>query len=107
MSRVKCDSREHIVYELTVNGLRYIGSTNIEPELGVVGSLKRRIAKHWYRLKDEKRSQWRLYRAIAELPNRDAIERRVIAVMPNKAAAHDYELALIHTTQPELNTEGA
>lgn len=105
MSRINCQQREHIVYELTVNGSTYIGVTNVEAKLGVEGSLRRRIAKHWYRLKDMKRNTWTLYKAIAELDNREQIGRRVLALAPNKAEGHKIETALIAELNPTLNSD--
>ena len=103
MSRVKSHNRPHIVYELTVNGANYVGVTNVEHKLGVEGSLRRRIAKHWYRLKDVKRNSWVLYRAIAELDTREQIGRRVLALCDNKAQGHARELELIELLKPSLN----
>ena len=57
---MKLENRRHIVYAITVAGAQYIGCTNVDSKLGVEGSLLRRIAKHWYRLKDPKRSTWAL-----------------------------------------------
>jgi len=105
MSRIKCQDRQHIVYELTVNGSKYIGVTNVEAKLGVEGSLQRRIAKHWYRLKDVKRNTWTLYKAIAELDNREQIGRRVLALADCKAAGHKIETALIAERKPALNDD--
>ena len=105
MSRIKCQNRPHIVYELSVNGSTYIGVTNVEDKLGVEGSLRRRIAKHWYRLKDMKRNTWTLYKAIAELDNREQIGRKVLAVVDCKAAGHTLETALIAERKPALNDD--
>ena len=105
MSRIKCQNRPHIVYELTVNGSTYIGVTNVEDKLGVEGSLRRRIAKHWYRLKDVKRNSWTLYKAIAELDNREQIGRRVLALCDNKQKGHTVETQLIAELKPALNDD--
>jgi hypothetical protein len=105
MSRIKCQNRPHIVYELTVNGSTYIGVTNVEVDLGVEGSLRRRVNKHWYRLKDVKRKSWALYKAIAELDCREQIGRRVLALCDNKAQGHTKETELIAELKPVLNTD--
>ena len=105
MSRVKSQDRTHIVYELTIGGLTYIGCTNVEARLGIEGSLARRIAKHWYRLKDERRKDWALYRAIATLPTREHIGRRILALADNKQAGHDLETQLIAQHKPALNSD--
>ena len=101
----KLADRQHIVYELTVIGSKYIGVTNVEDTLGVEGSLRRRVAKHWYRLKDAKRNTCTLYKAIAELDNREQIGRRVLALCDNKRAGHDVETALIAEHKPALNSD--
>ena len=105
MSRIQCQNRQHIVYELTVNGSTYIGTTNVEDKLGLEGSLRRRIAKHWYRLKDTKRNGWALYKAIAELDSREQIGRRVLALCDNKAQGHETETRLIAELKPVLNSD--
>ena len=105
MSRIKCQDRPHIVYELSVNGSTYIGTTNVESKLGVEGSLRRRIAKHWYRLKDTKRNTWTLYKAIAELDSREQIGRRVLALCDSKRAGHEVETQLIAELKPVLNSD--
>lgn len=105
MSRINSQDRQHIVYELTVNGLTYIGCTNVEPKLGIDGSLARRIAKHWYRLKDAKRSQWILYKEIAKLATREHIQRRVIALCDDKQQGHTLETRLIAELKPVLNSD--
>ena len=105
MSRIQSHNREHIVYELTVNGSTYIGVTNVEANLGIEGSLRRRIAKHWYRLKDTKRNSWALYRAIAELDNREQIGRKVLQLTANKQEGHRAESQLIAELKPVLNQD--
>lgn len=105
MSRIQCHNRPHIVYQLTVNGSTYIGVTNVEDKLGVEGSLRRRIAKHWYRLKDVKRNSWTLYKAIAELNCREEIGRKVLAVCDNKQQGHALELEFIAELEPALNLD--
>lgn len=101
----KLENRKHIVYAINIAGAEYIGCTNVEPKLGVAGSLRRRIAKHWYRLKDERRRKWALYQALATLPSRDAVEGRVLAVTDNKAQGHTEEQRLIKLRDPKLNSD--
>ena len=106
MSRIKCQERQHIVYELTVEGCKYIGTTNVEEQLGIEGSLARRVAKHWYRLKDTKRNEWTLYKAIKRAcSSKHDIERTVLAVCANKAEAHSVETQLIAQRKPALNSD--
>ena len=102
---MKLENRKHIVYAITVSGEQYIGCTNVEPKLGVQGSLLRRLSKHWYRLKDPKRSQWALYKALATLPSKQHIQGEVLSVHVNKAQGHDEEQRLIKLLDPKLNSD--
>ena len=101
----KLADRKHIVYAINIAGSQYIGCTNVESKLGVQGSLLRRIAKHWYRLKDAKRSQWALYQALATLPSREHVEGEVLLVCANKADGHTEEQRLIKLLDPKLNSD--
>lgn len=102
---MKLENRRHIVYAITVSGQQYIGCTNVEPKLGVKGSLLRRIAKHWYRLKDPRRSTWALYQALATLPNKESVPAEVIVIAANKAKGHSEEQRLIKLMNPKLNSD--
>jgi len=102
---MKLDKRAHIVYAINIAGSQYIGCTNVEPKLGIEGSLRRRIAKHWYRLKDAKRSKWALYRALATLASKDAVPAEVIVIKNNKAEGHAEEQRLIKLLDPKLNSD--
>jgi len=102
---MKLENRKHIVYAINIAGAQYIGCTNVEPRLGVAGSLQRRIAKHWYRLKDERRSKWALYQALATLPSKEAVPAEVIVVAANKAEGHAEEQRLIKLLDPKLNSD--
>lgn len=102
---MKLENRKHIVYAITVGERQYIGCTNVEPRLGVQGSLLRRLAKHWYRLKDPKRSQWALYKALATLPSKAHIQGEVLSVQADKQAGHTEEQRLIKLLDPKLNSD--
>jgi hypothetical protein len=102
---MKLEHRQHIVYAITIAGAQYIGCTNIEPRLGIEGSLRRRIAKHWYRLKDAKRSKWALYKALATVASKEQVPAEVIVIKNNKAEAHSEEQRLIKLLDPKLNSD--
>ena len=102
---MKLENRRHIVYAITVAGAQYIGCTNVDSKLGVEGSLLRRIAKHWYRLKDPKRSTWALYQALKTLPSKEAVPAEVIVITDNKAQGHSEEQRLIKLMNPQLNSD--
>jgi hypothetical protein len=102
---MKLENRKHIVYCLDILGQQYIGCTNVEPKLGIEGSLRRRIAKHWYRLKDEKRRQWLLYQQMAQLESREDIGYQVIAVTANKREGHTLEQQWLKDLEPVLNSD--
>lgn len=102
---MKLENRRHIVYAITVGQRQYIGCTNVDAKLGIQGSLLRRIAKHWYRLKDPKRSQWALYKALATLPSKQSIQGEVLSVQANKALGHTEEQRLIKLLDPKLNSD--
>ena len=101
--RKKRVDRNHIIYELRVNGLNYIGVT-AKTESTVIKSVKSRAAKHFYRAKTENKD-WLLCVALRTLSNKDEIEILVHEVIRGKAEAHKREVELRRELQPALNTD--
>ena len=98
----RCD-RSHIVYELVVNGLNYIGVT-AKTETTVLKSVRARAAKHFYRAKTEGK-EWLLCIALRELASKDEIEIKVHEVIRGKAAAHKREVEIRRAIVPVLNSD--
>lgn len=101
--RKKRVDRNHIIYELVVNGLNYIGVT-AKTETTVLKSVRARAAKHFYRAKRENKD-WSLCVALRELSDKSEIEIRVHEIIRGKAAAHKREVELRRLLQPALNTD--
>ena len=101
--RKKRTDRNHIIYELRVNGLNYIGVT-AKTETTINKSVLARAAKHFYRAKTESK-QWLLCQALRTLNSKDEIEVLVHEVIRGKAAAHRREVELRRQLQPILNTD--
>jgi hypothetical protein len=101
--RRKRVDRTHIIYELRVNGLSYIGVT-AKTESTVLKSVRARAAKHWYRAQTEAK-QWLLCHALRSLADRSEIEVVVHETIRGKAAAHKREVALRRQLKPTLNTD--
>jgi hypothetical protein len=101
--RKKRADRNHIIYELVVNGLNYIGVT-AKTEATVLKSVRARAAKHFYRAKRENKD-WSLCVALRELGDKSEIEIRVHEIIRGKAAAHKREVELRRLLQPALNTD--
>jgi len=101
--RKKRADRNHIIYELVVNGLNYIGVT-AKTETTVLKSVRARAAKHFYRAKRENKD-WSLCVALRELNDKSEIEIRVHEIIRGKAAAHKREVELRRLLQPALNTD--
>jgi len=102
-TRKKRVDRNHIVYELVVNGLNYIGVT-AKTENTVLKSVRARAAKHFYRAKTENKD-WALCVALRELNDKSEIEIRVHEIIRGKAAAHRREVELRRVINPALNTD--
>ena len=81
-TRKKRVDRNHIIYELRVNGQNYIGVT----------------------AKTETKN-WLLCAALRELNDKSEIEVYVHEVVRGKAAAHKREVELRRTLMPTLNTD--
>lgn len=101
--RKKRADRNHIIYELRVNGLNYIGVT-AKTESTVNKSVLARAAKHFYRAKKEDKN-WLLCRELRKLNSKDEIAVYVHEVIRGKAAAHKREVELRRMIKPALNTD--
>lgn len=101
--RKKRADRNHIIYELVVNGLNYIGVT-AKTESTVLKSVRARAAKHFYRAKRENKD-WSLCVALRELNDKSEIEIRVHEIVRGKAEAHKREVEIRRLVRPALNTD--
>jgi hypothetical protein len=102
-TRKKRTDRTHIIYELRVNGQRYIGVT-AKTESTINKSVLARAAKHYYRAQKEAKN-WSLCVALRELSDKSQIEVLVHETLRGKAQAHTRERELIKQFNPELNTD--
>ena len=101
--RKKRADRNHIIYELRVNGLNYIGVT-AKTETTINKSVLARAAKHFYRAKTETKN-WLLCQELRKLTDKSEIEVYVHEVIRGKAAAHKREVELRRLINPALNTD--
>ena len=101
--RKKRVDRNHIIYELRVNGLNYIGVT-AKTESTVNKSVLSRAAKHFYRAKTETKN-WLLCAELRKLNDKNEIEVYVHEVIRGKAEAHKREVELRRMIKPALNTD--
>jgi hypothetical protein len=102
-TRKRRSDRNHIIYELIVGGLNYIGVT-AKTESTVMRSVQVRANKHWYRAQKESKD-WSLCVALRGLSSRDEIEIRVHEIVRGKAAAHRREVEIRRAIRPALNTD--
>ena len=102
-ARKKRSDRNHIIYELVVNGKNYIGVT-AKTESTVLKSVRARAAKHFYRARTEAKN-WLLCCALRELASKEEIEIRVHEIVRGKAAAHRREVEIRRAVRPVLNTD--
>ena len=102
-ARKKRVDRNHIIYELRVNGQSYIGVT-AKTETTVNKSVLARAAKHFYRAKKEAKD-WALCQALRKLADKSEIEVYVHEIIRGKAAAHKREVELRRELRPALNTD--
>jgi hypothetical protein len=102
-TRKKRTDRNHIIYELRINGLNYIGVT-AKTETTINKSVLARAAKHFYRAKTEGKN-WLLCEALRGLNDKSEIEVLVHEVIRGKAAAHKREVELRRVINPALNTD--
>jgi hypothetical protein len=103
VTRKKRVDRNHIIYELRVNGLNYIGVT-AKTESTVLKSVKSRAAKHFYRAKTETKN-WLLCEQLRTLDSKDEIAILVHEVVRGKAEAHKREVEIRRAVKPALNTD--
>jgi hypothetical protein len=103
VTRKKRTDRNHIIYELVVNGLNYIGVT-AKTETTVLKSVRARAAKHFYRAKTENKD-WALCVALRALNDKSEIEIRIHEIIRGKAAAHKREVEIRRAINPTLNTD--
>ena len=101
--RKKRTDRNHIIYELRINGPNYIGVT-AKTETTINKSVLARAAKHYYRAKTESKN-WLLCEALRELTDKNQIEVLVHEVIRGKAEAHKREVELRRAIMPTLNTD--
>jgi hypothetical protein len=102
-TRKKRVDRTHIIYELRVNGLSYIGVT-AKTETTINKSVLARAAKHYYRAHSEAKN-WLLCTALRSVASKNDIEVLVHETLRGKEAAHRRERELIKLFNPELNTD--
>ena len=102
-TRKKRVDRTHIIYELRVNGLSYIGVT-AKTESTINKSVLSRAAKHYYRAQKEAKN-WALCNALRSVASKNDIEVLVHETLRGKALAHKRERELIKQFNPELNTD--
>lgn len=102
-TRKKRSDRNHIIYELRVNGLNYIGVT-AKTESTINKSVRARAAKHFYRAKTETKN-WLLCAELRKLASKDEIEILVHEVVRGKAEAHKREVEIRRAVKPALNTD--
>ena len=101
--RKKRVDRNHVIYELNVLGLTYVGVT-AKTESTALKSAVTRANKHFYRAKTESKT-WLLCEALRGLDNKNEIHVRVLEVVRGKAEAHKREVVLRREMEPALNTD--
>jgi len=101
--RRKRVDRNHVIYELTVLGLTYVGVT-AKTESTALKSAVTRANKHYYRARTENKN-WLLCEALRQLESKEDVIVRVLEVVRGKAAAHKREVVLRRELGPALNTD--
>ena len=96
--------RNHIIYELRVNGLNYIGVT-AKTESTVLKSVRVRANKHFYRAKSEDKN-WLLCAELRKLASKDEIEILVHEVVRGKADENRREVENGRAGRTALKKEG-
>lgn len=102
-TRKKRVDRNHIIYELVVNGKNYIGVT-AKTETTINKSVLARAAKHYYRAKKEDKN-WLLCAELRKLNSKEEIEIFIHEVVRGKALAHKREVEIRRRIKPLLNTD--
>jgi len=101
--RKKRTDRNHVIYQLTVGTLRYVGVT-AKTESTALKSARTRAAKHFYRAHTEAKD-WSLCSVLRMLEDKSQITVAVLEVIRGKAEAHRREVELRRLLRPELNTD--
>ena len=101
--RKKRTDRNHVIYQLTVGTLRYVGVT-AKTESTALKSARTRAAKHFYRAHTEAKD-WSLCSVLRLLEDKSQITVAVLEVIMGKAEAHRREVELRRQLRPELNTD--
>ena len=101
-TRARRSDRNHIVYEIAMKSMTYIGVTVVEKR-NPKYSLKRRWQKHVSRAMRENKD-WKLYNAIRKY-GVEKFQVRIVEVVRGKDAAHQLERELIRELRPRLNTD--
>jgi hypothetical protein len=100
--RKKRSDRNHIIYELRVRKMLYIGVTYVDngsPEK----SLRRRWQKHVRRALTENKS-WKLCEAIRK-HGPEKFQISIVKVVRGKSTAHTLERQMIRELNPRLNSD--
>lgn len=98
--RAKRKDRTHVVYQLEVGGMLYIGIT-VKSRSTPLRSVWDRWQKHQSRARMEDKS-WPLYKAIRKY-GAEAFTYTVVEVVRGKALAHQREREIIREVNPVLN----
>jgi hypothetical protein len=101
--RKKRTDRNHIIYQLAVGDLTYVGVT-AKTESTALKSARTRANKHFYRAQTESKD-WSLCAVLRMLADKSEIKVSVLEVIRGKAAAHKREVELRRILKPELNTD--
>lgn len=100
--RKKRSDRNHLIYQLSIRNMHYIGVTVVENGR-VDYSLKRRFQKHVCRAYQEDLN-WKLCEAIRKY-GPDQFALCVLKVVRGKSAAHHTERLFIDRLHPVLNSD--
>lgn len=101
--RKKRIDRTHIIYELKIKNLTYIGIT-AKTASTIEKSVWVRARKHYFRSYSEDK-QWPLYIAMRKY-GFENFTYKAVAVVRGKAEAHKLELEMIKKLKPKLNSVG-
>ncbi len=93
--------RKHVIYQLEVANLTYIGVTRFKRTANFAA--RERFLKHVNRALGEARN-WALCKAIRKF-GADQFEVVVLDVIRGKSEAHNVERELIRKYKPKLNTD--
>lgn len=102
MRRKRRSDRNHIIYEISIKSMTYIGVTVVEKG-NKIKSLRRRWQKHVCRA-NRQDLNWKLYDAIRKY-GPEKFDVKVIEIVRGKVEAHLRERQLIREQNPRLNTD--